>query len=146
MNLVKEVLWVEWQIDNFQPALRRITVTAIASALNVSLPYATQIRAGRCRPHPRHWEALANWCTTLYGPKPQRSSFENPACPDKLTQKGKMYRLMKKPLRLLRCAFQQCIARLNGSARAAWPGRTSFLQLRFNSFEGFLERGSCFVS
>jgi hypothetical protein len=34
-------------------------VSAIASALNVSLPYATQIRAGRCRPHPRHWQALA---------------------------------------------------------------------------------------
>jgi hypothetical protein len=44
-----------------QPALRRSTVSAIASALKVSLPYATQIRAGRCCPHPRHWQALAQF-------------------------------------------------------------------------------------
>jgi len=34
--------------------------------------------------------------------------------------------------------------RLGG--RPACHVETSFLQLRFNSFEGFLERGSCFVS
>jgi hypothetical protein len=45
--------------ERIQPALRRITVSAIATALNISLPHATQIRAGRCRPHPRHWQALA---------------------------------------------------------------------------------------
>jgi CRISPR-associated endonuclease Cas1 len=42
-----------------QPALRDSTVSAIASSLGVSLPYATDIRAGRRRPHPRHWQALA---------------------------------------------------------------------------------------
>ena len=42
-----------------QPKLRTITVSAIASALSVSLAYATQIRAGRRRPHLRHWKSLA---------------------------------------------------------------------------------------
>ena len=49
--------------NNIQAALRNITVSAIASALNVSLPYATQIRAGRCRPHPRHWRPFSYWYT-----------------------------------------------------------------------------------
>ena len=42
-----------------QPALAGITVPAIASALGISGPYATEIRAGKRRPHPRHWLALA---------------------------------------------------------------------------------------
>jgi CRISPR-associated endonuclease Cas1 len=42
-----------------QPALARITVPAIATALGVSEPYATDIRAGKRRPHPRHWQLLA---------------------------------------------------------------------------------------
>jgi CRISPR-associated endonuclease Cas1 len=46
-------------LKQIQPALRDFTVSAIASALGVSLPYATDIRAGRRRPHPRHWLALA---------------------------------------------------------------------------------------
>jgi len=45
--------------NRIQPALKHLTVTAIASALSVSLPYATDIRKGRCRPHPRHWTTLA---------------------------------------------------------------------------------------
>jgi len=45
--------------NQIEPALRSIAVSAIASALSVSLPYATQIRAGRRRPHPRHWLAPA---------------------------------------------------------------------------------------
>jgi hypothetical protein len=31
----------------------------IMSALGVSVAYAVAIRAGRHRPHPRHWESLA---------------------------------------------------------------------------------------
>jgi len=31
----------------------------MASALGVSEPYARDIRAGRRRPHPRHWQGLA---------------------------------------------------------------------------------------
>jgi CRISPR-associated endonuclease Cas1 len=42
-----------------QPALAGITVPAIAAALGVSGPYATDIRAGRRIPHPRHWQILA---------------------------------------------------------------------------------------
>jgi hypothetical protein len=30
----------------------------IMSALGVSVTYAVAIRAGRCKPHPRHWEKL----------------------------------------------------------------------------------------
>ena len=45
-----------------QPTLQGLTVSAIASALSVSLPYATDIRKGRRRPHPRHWLALADIC------------------------------------------------------------------------------------
>ncbi|SRR5713101_5006810 len=42
-----------------EPRLVRIAVPAISSALGVSEPYAADIRAGKRRPHPRHWEALA---------------------------------------------------------------------------------------
>lgn len=42
-----------------QPLLAQFTNSAIASALNVSVPYAADVRAGRRRPHPRHWQALA---------------------------------------------------------------------------------------
>lgn len=41
------------------PRLAAVTVPVIASALSVSLPYATEIRAGRRVPHPRHWQTLA---------------------------------------------------------------------------------------
>jgi hypothetical protein len=40
--------------ERIQPALAKITVPAIASALKVSIPYASNIRAGRRLPHPRH--------------------------------------------------------------------------------------------
>lgn len=42
-----------------QPCLPNLTVSAIMSALRVCESYAADIRQGRCRPHPRHWEALA---------------------------------------------------------------------------------------
>jgi hypothetical protein len=42
-----------------QPALAEITVPAIATALGISESYATDIRAGKRRPHPRHWLTLA---------------------------------------------------------------------------------------
>ena len=45
--------------NRIQPALETLTVSAIASAVGVSLPYATDIRKGRRRPHPRHWWPLA---------------------------------------------------------------------------------------
>jgi len=46
-------------IRKIQPQVAGITVSAIATKIGVSMPYATDIRAGRRRPHPRHLEALA---------------------------------------------------------------------------------------
>ena len=46
-------------VRQIQPRLGVVTISALASALGVSEPYAAHIRAGRHRPHPRHWEALA---------------------------------------------------------------------------------------
>ena len=45
--------------NKIQPKLATITIPAIASAIGVSMPYATDIRSGRRRPHPRHWQILA---------------------------------------------------------------------------------------
>jgi len=45
--------------EQIQPRLAALTVPDISAALGVSEPYATHIRAGRRRPHPRHWEGLA---------------------------------------------------------------------------------------
>jgi len=53
-----------WLIESFyrekiQPRLAELTVSSIAVALDVSMPYASEVRAGRNRPHPRHWLGLA---------------------------------------------------------------------------------------
>ncbi len=53
----------DWLTDDFyknqiQPRLTNITLSQIASAIDVSILYASDIRRGRRRPHPRHWEAL----------------------------------------------------------------------------------------
>jgi hypothetical protein len=45
--------------EKIQPRLAEVTVPAISAALGISGPYATDIRAGRRRPHPRHWLSLA---------------------------------------------------------------------------------------
>jgi len=49
----------EYYTAKIQPRLRTVKVREIAHALQVSKPYASFIRAGRRRPHPRHWKALA---------------------------------------------------------------------------------------
>jgi hypothetical protein len=49
----------ETYTNKIQPGLATITVPSIAAAMGVSMPYAADIRAGRRRPHPRHWLALA---------------------------------------------------------------------------------------
>ena len=41
------------------PALGSVTLSQIASTIRVSIPYASDIRRGRRKPHPRHWKALA---------------------------------------------------------------------------------------
>src|SRR5579864_5484733 len=42
-----------------QPLLRSATNAVIATTLQISRSYAADIRKGRRRPHPRHWQALA---------------------------------------------------------------------------------------
>lgn len=46
--------------ERIQPKLVPLTVPAIARVLGVSKPYATDVRAGKRVPHPRHWMKLAN--------------------------------------------------------------------------------------
>jgi len=45
--------------NQIQPRLRDTSLSEIASAIGVSILYASDIRRGRRRPHPRHWLALA---------------------------------------------------------------------------------------
>jgi CRISPR-associated protein Cas1 len=45
--------------NEIQPSLAGITIPTIMSALNVCASYAVDIRRGRRRPHPRHWQTLA---------------------------------------------------------------------------------------
>jgi CRISPR-associated endonuclease Cas1 len=49
----------ECYAQRIQPLLRAKKVRTIAEVMQVSKPYAAFIRAGRRRPHPRHWQALA---------------------------------------------------------------------------------------
>jgi CRISPR-associated endonuclease Cas1 len=46
-------------VQEIRPRLAAVTISALASALGVSEPYAAHVRAGRHRPHRRHWQALA---------------------------------------------------------------------------------------
>jgi CRISPR-associated endonuclease Cas1 len=45
--------------NRIQPALASVAKSRISATLGVSDPYSSDIRAGRRRPHPRHWETLA---------------------------------------------------------------------------------------
>lgn len=49
----------EVYINQIQPRLASHTLSQIASAISVSIPYASDIRRGRRRPHQRHWLTLA---------------------------------------------------------------------------------------
>jgi hypothetical protein len=54
----------DWLTDEaytkqIQPRLVSKTLSEIASAIGISIPYASDIRKGRRRPHPRHWQKLA---------------------------------------------------------------------------------------
>lgn len=46
-------------IKQIQPALASLAKVQIRSALGVSEPYSSDIRAGKRIPHPRYWQALA---------------------------------------------------------------------------------------
>jgi hypothetical protein len=50
----------ECYVQEIEPRLRTIKVREISEAMHVSKPYAAHVRAGRRRPHPRHWERLAH--------------------------------------------------------------------------------------
>jgi CRISPR-associated endonuclease Cas1 len=50
----------ETYTTKIQPLLKEIANPVVMSALGVSLSYAVAIRAGRRRPHPRHWRCLAD--------------------------------------------------------------------------------------
>jgi CRISPR-associated endonuclease Cas1 len=45
--------------DMILPRLAEITVPTLARTMNVTEPYAAEVRKGRHVPHPMHWEALA---------------------------------------------------------------------------------------
>ncbi len=54
-----------WLTEGFyttrvQPRLSEASLSKIAAAIGVSIPYASDIRRGRRRPHPRHWHFLAS--------------------------------------------------------------------------------------
>lgn len=49
----------ECYVQRIQPSLRTKKVREIAEAMQVSQPYASFIRSGRRRPHPRHWLSLS---------------------------------------------------------------------------------------
>jgi CRISPR-associated endonuclease Cas1 len=46
-------------VKKIQPRLALVAISTISSTLEVCESYAADIRAGRHRPHPRHWQALA---------------------------------------------------------------------------------------
>jgi CRISPR-associated endonuclease Cas1 len=52
-------------LQDIQPNLASVTISRISSALGVSESYAADIRAGRHRPHPRHWMALAELVSVI---------------------------------------------------------------------------------
>jgi len=57
--------------NRIQPRLVGTSLSEIVSAIGVSIPYASDIRKGRRRPHPRHWLALAK-LVSVSGPESQQ--------------------------------------------------------------------------
>jgi hypothetical protein len=57
----KELEWLDRKtyLNEIQPRLAGVTVSALQSALGISEPYAIFIREGSRVPHPRHWPSLA---------------------------------------------------------------------------------------
>lgn len=58
-NTLPDWLTEQTYREKIQPGLKGLTVPTIMRALGISQPYATDVRAGRRVPHPRHWENLA---------------------------------------------------------------------------------------
>jgi hypothetical protein len=65
-NIWNHPTWLTEQFysEQIQPKLGSVEVKTIAAALGISITYASYIRAGRRRPHPRHWLALAQMVGT----------------------------------------------------------------------------------
>jgi CRISPR-associated endonuclease Cas1 len=55
-----QIMSEDTYVTKIQPLLEKVTISMIRSACGVSESYAADIRAGRRRPHPRHWLALAH--------------------------------------------------------------------------------------
>ena len=66
----------DWLTEDFyknqiQPKLVNCSLSQIASALGVSILYASDIRRGRRKPHPRHWKTLAKLAGIQESKSPQ---------------------------------------------------------------------------
>jgi CRISPR-associated endonuclease Cas1 len=48
----------EFYVEKIQPLLAQISASVIARRISVSRWYASRVRSGERRPHPRHWRAL----------------------------------------------------------------------------------------
>src|ERR1700719_402341 len=48
----------EFYLRQIQPRLKGRTLSILASKLDISIPYAVDIRRGRRIPHPQHWQIL----------------------------------------------------------------------------------------
>jgi hypothetical protein len=53
--------------NKIQPSLANVAISRISATLGISEPYASEIRAGRRRPHPRHWQTLAGLVVASLG-------------------------------------------------------------------------------
>jgi hypothetical protein len=49
----------EYYTKEIEPRLKHLKVREIANAIEVSHAYAGLVRADKRRPHPRHWQVLA---------------------------------------------------------------------------------------
>jgi hypothetical protein len=67
-NPAMQPAWLTEQVflEKIHPALAKASASAIAKRIGVSRWYAARIREGY-RPHPRHWEALANLAGVVPG-------------------------------------------------------------------------------
>ena len=64
-------------VNQVQPALASVAKSRIRSTLGVSEPYSSAIQAGKCVPHPRHWQALAQLVGVTPGGEPLAARLPN---------------------------------------------------------------------